>query len=292
MKPIPKKTGHFESFDGTSVYYEVRGEKREGQPPLVFAYGLVCLINHFQPQLHFFSENHQTIIFDYRGHHKTSVPENRKNLSLTSIAKDIEGLLAHLEVDTAHFIGHSLGTQIILEAYTLFPEKFSSMTFINGFAYRPKNSKINSQVILPAIKLLKETHETAPKTSTALWKFIVNNPISIGISALAGGFNLQLTQFKDIEIYLKGVASISIEVFTSLFRDMMETNLTSTLTDINIPTLIISGDKDTLVPEKYQKEIHEKIKNSEFMSVPYGSHCTQLDFPELVNLRIEKFISK
>jgi hypothetical protein len=36
--------------------------------------------------------------------------------------------------------------------------------------------------------------------------------------------------------------------------------------------------------------MHLKVKGSDFFMVPYGSHCTQLDMPELVNLKIERFL--
>jgi len=36
--------------------------------------------------------------------------------------------------------------------------------------------------------------------------------------------------------------------------------------------------------------MNKKIKNSEMMVIPYGSHCVQLDFPEMVNLKIETFL--
>jgi len=38
--------------------------------------------------------------------------------------------------------------------------------------------------------------------------------------------------------------------------------------------------------------MHDHIKQSELISIPYGSHCTQLDMPEYVNLSIDKFLNK
>jgi hypothetical protein len=58
MSPITKTSGYFESFDGTRIYYETRGQGK----PLVFVYGIACLINHWHNQLNYFSHNYQTII--------------------------------------------------------------------------------------------------------------------------------------------------------------------------------------------------------------------------------------
>jgi len=75
---ISKTTGTFESFDGTKIYYEVRGQGR----PIVLCYGLACLINHWTHQIKAFSMDYQTIVFDYRGHHNSDTPVKRENLTI------------------------------------------------------------------------------------------------------------------------------------------------------------------------------------------------------------------
>jgi pimeloyl-ACP methyl ester carboxylesterase len=64
------------------------------------------------------------------------------------------------------------------------------------------------------------------------------------------------------------------------------------LEKIRVPTLIISGSKDGVTPASHQYAMQKKIKGSELLRVPYGSHCTQLDLPEFVNLRVEKFLNQ
>ena len=62
MIPIPKKTDYFKSFDGTKIYYEIHGV---GQP-IVLAYGIGCLINHWQKQIKYLSQKYQHIQFLYK----------------------------------------------------------------------------------------------------------------------------------------------------------------------------------------------------------------------------------
>ena len=49
---IPKSTGTVSGFDGTPIYYEVRGSGR----PLVLAYGIGCGINQWKYQIKHFSQ--------------------------------------------------------------------------------------------------------------------------------------------------------------------------------------------------------------------------------------------
>ena len=71
---------------------------------------------------------------------------------------------------------------------------------------------------------------------------------------------------------------------------LMDFNGDLILPKINVPTLVISGEKDAVTPQKFQLAFKEAIPHSEFLLVPYGSHCTQLDFPDYINLKLEKFL--
>ncbi|MFS4458953.1 alpha/beta fold hydrolase [Bdellovibrio sp. HCB2-146] len=286
METTPKITGQFESFDGTPIYYEVRGEGE----PLVLVYGIACLINHWHHQIEHFAKNYQVIAFDLRGHHRSNPVINRSELTMDSLVEDITSLMKHLKIKKAHFAGHSFGAPIILHLYEKHPELLKSMTFINGFARNPIKGMFGLDAIEPFFYFVKSKYEHQPELWNTLWKMAIDNPMAIYLSALAGGFNLRVTQFKDIEVYTRGVARMNLEIFLGLFEQLMKYDGESVLEKIEVPALILSGEKDLVTPLRFQHHFKEKIKNSQFVLVPYGSHCTQLDFPDYVNLKIENFL--
>lgn len=288
MTEISKQTGCFTSFDGTTIYYEVRGSGR----PVFLCYGLACLINHWTHQLKFFSRNYRTIVFDYRGHHNSSTPANRDNLSTDAICMDLKGLADHLGVAKASFWGHSYGVQVLLRYYDMFPETVENMVFINGFASNPLSQVIGPNATATLFKIFKEGYHAFPETIRLLWRKTVTNPLAIPISSLFGGFNMSLTSLKDIEVYAQGVSTMDLDVFIAFFDKMINYDATPVLERIEVPVLIISGNKDGVTPPVHQEKLHQKIRGSQIMRVPYGSHCTQLDLPEFVNLRIEKFLEE
>lgn len=287
MQTIPKVTGKFESFDGTPIYYEVRGKGE----PLILICGIACPINHWHYQLEYFSKNYQVIAFDLRGHYKSSPIADLNNLTMDSLAKDIVGLLKHLKIRKAHFAGHSFGAPLLLHLYDLHPEVIRSMVFINGFAKNPIKGMFGLDVVEPFFYFVKAQYQQQPDLWNTLWKLAVDNPMSMYLAALAGGFNLKVTNFKDIEVYARGVARMNLEVFLALFEELMKYDGESVLEKIESPVLIISGERDLVTPIQFQHHFREKIKHSEFVLVPYGSHCTQLDFPDYTNLKIEKFFT-
>ena len=147
-------------------------------------------------------------------------------------------------------------------------------------------------VVEPFFYYLKSTYEQNPDVWNTLWKMAVNNPVSMRLAALAGGFNLHLTHFKDIEVYSRGVAQMDLRIFLRLFEELMRFDGEPLLPTIEVPTLIISGEDDRVTPKKFQEQFRELIPKNEFLTVPYGSHCTQLDFPDFVNLKLKDFWSR
>jgi len=285
---IEKKTGSFYARDGTPIYFEVRGKGE----PLVFVYGIACLMNHWHKQVEHFSQTHQVILFDIRGHHKSVPVTNTNNFTYEHLAFDISGLLNHLELKKAHFVGHSFGVPYLIKTYEHFPGIFSSLTFINGFARNPLKKLFGLDFVEPLFNFLREQHRKSPDLWNTLWRGLIDNPIAFQLAALAGGFNLKLTQFKDIEMYGRGVSRLELVYFFELFEKLLSFDGVAVLAKIGVPTLILAGDHDMVTPSSYQREMHSLIEGSEFLLIPYGSHCCQLDFPGFVNLKLAEFLSK
>ncbi len=285
MTKINKQTGYVKSFDDLDIYYESRGNGEV----IFFVYGIACLINHWHFQFKYFAPHFKTVCFDLRGHHKTKTPKVRENISLEALAKDIAAIAHNLGAKKIHLVGHSFGAQVILKTYELFPELVKSIIFVNGFSKNPVKGMFGLDFVEKLYHFINENYQSNPVLWKTMWKLGIDNPLAVPITALAGGFNIKLTNLKDIQVYVKGVSNLDLGNFLILFNELMTYDGDAVLNKIKVPTLIISGEEDRITPVDFQKKMHKHIKGSEFLLVPYGSHCTQLDFPEFVNLRIEKF---
>ncbi|RYZ87404.1 MAG: alpha/beta hydrolase, partial [Proteobacteria bacterium] len=214
MSRTEKETGTFRSFDGTSIYYETRGQ---GQP-LVLIYGIACLMNHWHHQMDYFSKHYKVITFDLRGHHKSQPLGNPQNLKLTDIVQDVIGLLEHLKIEKAHFAGHSFGAPVLLDLFRLHSSAVASMIFINGFSKNPIKGMFGLDVVEPFYYFVRDQFKKNPDLWTTLWRMSVDNPLAMLAAGAAGGFNLRLTNFKDIEVYARGVARMDLRTFLVLFE--------------------------------------------------------------------------
>ncbi|MCX7978347.1 MAG: alpha/beta hydrolase, partial [Bdellovibrionaceae bacterium] len=197
-----------------------------------------------------------------------------------------------LKVPSAHFVGHSFGGPVIFELWSHRPDLLRSITLINTFASNPIKGMFGLDIIEPLYHQIRSQYERQPELWQSLWRSCVYNPVSMRLAALAGGFNLKLTHFKDIEIYARGVAHMELDSFLELFDSLMKFDGSSILPTITVPTLVVAGENDRITPLPFQRKIHEAIPGSEWLEIPYGSHCSQLDFPDYLNLKLSAFISQ
>lgn len=281
-KDIPKRTGYFKSFDGTEIYYEMRGHGE----PTIWVYGIACLMNHWHHQLEFFSKSNTVVSFDLRGHNQSSIPKDLSQMTVKAMAQDLIALMDHLELKQAHLMGHSFGVPVLIEFSSMAPERALSYTFVNGFARNPIQGMFGVDLVEKLFKLGKIAHHSLPEIWNPIWKFSVLNPLSFLVTGALGGFNLKYTEWKDIEIYAKGASEMSLDMFIPLFEDMTKFNGEDLVQKITAPALILAGAKDFVTPLSFQESLHRKIKNSRYVVIEQGSHCTQLDLPDIVNAEI------
>ncbi len=282
----PVTHGYFKSFDGTKIFYSIEGKGK----PLIFCYGLVCSSLHWTYQIDHFHENYRSIWFDYRGHHNSEVPHDLKSLTVENIARDLGIMMDELGIKDAVLLGHSMGVNVVLEFFRQQPHRVAGMVLANGTAKRPLETMFESNVFQSVFKLARKTYEALPGIMTTAWKMQANPLVKSMISM--GGFNPHLTPKEDIDLYVSQIAEMDPRILLYLIENYDTLDETPWLHSVTIPTLVIAGEHDKVIPIPEQELIHQLIPNSEFELIWHGSHCPQMDLPELVNHKIENFLKK
>jgi len=282
----PVTHGFIKSFDGTKLFYSIEGKGK----PLIFCYGLVCSSLHWTYQIDHFHKNYQSIWFDYRGHQNSEVPKNLDSLTLENIARDLGTVLDELNVQDAVLLGHSMGVNVVLEFYRQQPNRVAGMVLANGTAKRPLETLFRHNALQAGFKLLKKTYDRSPDLVSMLWKLQKANPLAKTMVTL-GGFNPHLTAEEDIALYVNQVAEMDPAILIHLIENYDSYDATAWLHTIQVPTLIIAGEQDKITPIEQQELMRQLIPNSMLEIVRHGSHCPQMDLPELVNMKIEKFLA-
>jgi pimeloyl-ACP methyl ester carboxylesterase len=64
------------------------------------------------------------------------------------------------------------------------------------------------------------------------------------------------------------------------------------LGEVDVPVLIVAGEKDTFTPASLSEHMAERIPNAELLMVTGGSHVTPIEQPQLVLARIREFVER
>lgn len=128
-----KESGHAE-VDGLKVYYELHGGSPVGgKMPIVLLHGgMVPIDMAFVPDLiPRFARTRPVIAIEQQGHGHTA--DRPGPVALERMVADTAGVLKHLGVAKAHFLGHSLGGMIATGMCILHPDQVASATLLGSF---------------------------------------------------------------------------------------------------------------------------------------------------------------
>lgn len=296
---LPHLKATLPAEDGTKLYFErigkPKGTAKKSDPLIVFCYGLVCSHRLWEPQLNYFSKKHRVFWMDYRGHHQSERPKKSNTLSLFQFARDLDQVLTHLKEPEIILVGHSLGSSVALEYYSQFPQRVKGMVLANGAIKRPLETLFDSNRLEKGIRFLLRAYERSPRLLEALYSLQLSAPVFSLITQdmiRRKGFNVSLSSRKDLEAILRAFAKIHPEVLVRLLLDFHDRDDSHWVHKINVPTLVVAGAKDCIVPPRQQEELHQLIPHSEFDTFSHGHHCPQIDVAQAFNLRLELFFQR
>lgn len=284
------REGTTKSFDGTTIAYRSFGKSRGSDPTIVCCNGLgvgTFFWNYLEKH---FRANYQVVTWDYRGHGKSSLKNDKKNYSLEAIVKDGKAVIQALGIKKAIFVGHSLGVQVSLELYRRWPELFAGMVLCFGTYARPLDTFYNIGWSRHLFQVIYKIASTFPTQSNFFSQMLLDNPLSFWMGGLLKMQHTGMIKKEDNEKYIKHILNVDPIFFTSLLKSAQEHSAEDVLKKVKVPTLIITGELDQFTPMWLSKKMNRLIRDSEIFIMKNATHAGLVEQPDLINLRIEKFM--
>ena len=258
---------HFDKLtlkDGSSLYFKDWGE---GQP-VVFSHGWPLTADAFEDQMFFLGQKgFRVIAHDRRGHGRSSQSWDGNNMD--QYADDLAELTAHLNLKDAVHVGHSTGGGEVAR-----------------YIGRHGTSRVAKAVLISAVPPIMVKTDFNPNGVP----IDVFDGIREGVRANRADF------FKELTLpfygYNRSGAEISegvresfveqgmqggIKALYDCIKAFSETDLREDLKKMTIPTLVIHGDDDQIVPfETCGKVTAATLPDATFKVYEGGSHgiCT------------------
>jgi pimeloyl-ACP methyl ester carboxylesterase len=83
--------------------------------------------------------------------------------------------------------------------------------------------------------------------------------------------------------------TLDMDTFLRLLEKLGEHDGWDLLPLIDVPMLVIAGTRDVFTPRSAAERMVRRTRGSEIMLIPGATHYAALEYPEMVNLRLEKF---
>jgi len=280
----------FSTPDREQIFYIKNFDQLDSQKPvLLFNYGLVCSMQHWEFQVKKFDElGFQILVHDYRGHFQSTGIQNLEKITFEQLSQDTFLLCEHLNIKKVIALGHSMGVNVTLEMAKNYPDLIEGMVLVSGTFLPVTDVMFDTNLMEFIMPMAISIKNKFPAAFDKIWKTGGMNPVVRELIHLSG-FNYQQVSKEFIEIYLNRLGQLGVDLFVQLFNQMTSHSISHYLQKIEVPTLIIGGLKDGVIPNHLQRKLATLIPESETYFLKTGSHVPQVDFPDFVNERIEIF---
>jgi len=276
------------SADGTPIHGYVTG--RGDALPLVCCDGLGCDGYIWKYLVAAFAPTRRIVRFHYRGHGRSGAPAAIDRFSLESLGDDLESVLDTAGLGRAVLLGHSVGAQVIVDFHRRQPRRVAGLVPVCGTYGRVVDTFHDNPVSRWLFPLVRRLVGRYPEQARALWRRL-DSDLLYDLATVTD-VNGRLVHREDFRPYFSHLATMDVRHFFALAEDAARSDNLAHLPTIDVPTLIITGERDRFTPDWLGEVMHRRIPASELLVVPGGSHTAPIEMPELINLRIARFLTE
>jgi non-heme chloroperoxidase len=254
--------------DGAQIYYKDWGK---GQP-IVFSHGWPLSADAFEDQMFFLtSRGYRCIAHDRRGHGRSSQPWNGNDMD--TYADDLATLVKKLDLKNAIHVGHSTGGGEVARYIGRHGTKRVAKAVLIGAVPPLMLKTVANPGGLP-IEVFDDIRAKVVADRSQFWK---------DLTLPFYGYNrpgAKISEGVRESFWLQGMmAGFPASYFC--IKAFSETDLTEDLKKIDVPTLILHGDDDQIVPIADSALLSAKIVKNATLKVykgaPHGMCTTHKD---------------
>lgn len=279
------KYSHPTKFITINDYRIAYMDEGDSQNVLLFIHGLGSYLKAWDRNIPELKKYFRCVAIDLPGYGKSSKQIHSGEISFYT--KIIDEIIIKLELKNISLVGHSMGGQIAASYVLDYPNRIYNLILVAPAGFESFNEdevELIKKIMSPEILI-----KTSDNQIRLNYKFNFYNMPVEAEEMIADRIAIK----KDSDF-----SNHSTVVSNSLFG-LLKAPIINRLNEINIPTLILFGKNDLLIPNKsiHQTTTEEiaifgssKIKNSRLILFDKCGHFLQFEKPELFNSNIISFI--
>lgn len=262
-------------------------DEGSGDHTIIFIHGLGSYLKAWQKNIEGLKGSYRCIAIDLPGYGKSSKKPHSGKMSF--YAEVVKALIDKLDLKNVTLAGHSMGGQIAMVAAINYPEAIQKLVLVDpaGLEEFTEGQKqwFREVMTVDGVKL-----STIEQIQTNLAYNFYNVPDDAEFMITD---RIAMRSANDFEAYCYAVVQS--------VQGMVDETMIEILDQINQPTLILFGENDNLIPNRFlnpgrtidvAKVGDKNIPNSKLIMVPKAGHFLQFEKPDEFNKELKSFLEK
>jgi len=255
------ETRWFESSDGVRTAARVAGEQGR---PVIFVHGVGSTAAIWDYQLSALPPSYRCAAVELRGNGAGADVEPAR-ITREGFLNDVLATADGLGFETFDFVGCSLGGVVAFELWKAAPHRVRSLVFVGSFAAYP-NAQRYAQGVVDAV------HRAG-----SMQAFALERAAKLGLPPNRFEETVAQMAAKSLPSYVESTWA----TWTGDYREMLGT--------IDVPSLVIYGERDVIAPRELSEEIAHGIPRARLETIPNAGHVTNADAPDVFNALLRGF---
>lgn len=202
------------------------------------------------------AENFTVVLFDNRGTGASDKPTIGYEIS--NMARDVSGLLDHLEIARTNVLGYSMGGAIAQEFVRQFPDRVLGLVLCATMCGGPRATYAPPSVV----RVMRELDGLTPEEiARQIWS-VTYSP----------GYLENHRELAENQMRREVAAPTPLHAADLQYQAFAEFDCSKALSNIQVPTMVLTGDLDRLVSPQNSKFIAGRIPGARLIVIPGCGH--------------------
>ncbi|MDQ3586952.1 MAG: alpha/beta fold hydrolase [Actinomycetota bacterium] len=256
-------------------------------PPIVLVHGMTSSARTWREVMPGLAEKHTVIAPDLPGHGRSG--KGRGDYSLGNYASGVRDLLSVLDIGRVTVVGHSFGGGVAMQFGYQFPDRLCRLVLVDSGGLGNQVALYLRAATLPGAEYVIPVLFSPPARLTARsvgralgWLGVKASPnmrgLAEGMESLGGRDNRRA--FIHTARSVIDPRGQRVDARDRLYLSA------------GVPTLLIWGEKDRVIPIEHGHQAHELMPHSRFEVVPGAGHFSHNHDPERFVALLSEFIAE
>ena len=238
------------------------------------------------------SAHWRVVRWDYRAHGRSDAPRDPTDISVASCVDDLEALLSGLHIDAATLVGHSMGGQVAFELYRRHPGKVTALVPTLATSGHAIETFFDTRASLAAFAAFRTAVRIAPGLVTRALRPLLTSGVAERAARLARIIDPTLAPHELMEPYMEQLVRMDLRSYVALAQSIQDHDASDMLSTIAVPTLVVAAERDRFTPLHLAERLARAIPRAELLVIPNATHAALIEQPDLLALRVAKFLDE